>query len=265
MAPSCSARTSRRSCRSCVPGGSDSANFDNVLELLTLAGRSLPHAADDDDPRGLPNRDGELPAELGGFYAFHSCLMEPWDGPAAVAFTDGRVIGATLDRNGLRPGRWVVTQGRPRGARLGGGHPADARRRTSSSWAGSRRASSSSSTLSRGGSFPTRRSSARSRRRSPTGLVRRAHDPLRRICRARRRARYASRCARSSSPSATPRGHREGAADMIIERPRSRSARWATTSRWRSSRTARRHCSTTSSSCSHRSRTRRSTRSARAS
>ncbi len=91
------------------PGGSDSATFDNVLELLTLAGRSLPHAVMMMIPEAYLNRDGELPPELGGFYAFHSCFMEPWDGPAAIAFTDGRVIGATLDRNGLRPGRWLET------------------------------------------------------------------------------------------------------------------------------------------------------------
>src|SRR5579872_4901331 len=91
------------------PGGSDSADFDNVLELLTLAGRSLPHAIMMMIPEAYLNRDGELPPELGGFYAFHSCFMEPWDGPAAIAFTDGRLIGATLDRNGLRPGRWLET------------------------------------------------------------------------------------------------------------------------------------------------------------
>jgi len=90
------------------PGGSDSATLDNVLELLTLAGRSLPHAMMMMIPEAYRNRDGELSPEIGGFYAFHSCFMEPWDGPAAVAFTDGRVVGATLDRNGLRPGRWVL-------------------------------------------------------------------------------------------------------------------------------------------------------------
>ncbi len=89
-------------------GNSDSATFDNVLELLMLAGRSLPHAAMMMIPEAYRNRD-DLPEYLKGFYAYHSCLMEPWDGPAAVAFTDGRVVGATLDRNGLRPGRWVET------------------------------------------------------------------------------------------------------------------------------------------------------------
>src|SRR5215207_6108530 len=91
------------------PGGSDSATFDNVLELLMLAGRSLPHAVMMMIPEAWQDRD-DLPDHLKGFYAFHSCLMEPWDGPAAVAFTDGRVIGATLDRNGLRPGRWIETK-----------------------------------------------------------------------------------------------------------------------------------------------------------
>src|SRR4029078_1311993 len=83
--------------------------FDNVLELLVLAGRSLPHAGMMMIPEAYEDRD-DLPEDLKGFSAFHPCLMEPWDGPAAVAFTDGRVIGATLDRNGLRPGRWLETE-----------------------------------------------------------------------------------------------------------------------------------------------------------
>ncbi|MDA0183939.1 glutamate synthase large subunit [Solirubrobacter phytolaccae] len=89
-------------------GGSDSATFDNVLELLTLAGRTLPHAVMMMIPEAYADRD-DIPEELKAFYAYHACLMEPWDGPAAVTFTDGRVIGATLDRNGLRPGRWLET------------------------------------------------------------------------------------------------------------------------------------------------------------
>src|SRR3954453_6819473 len=91
------------------PGGSDSATFDNVLELLVLSGRSLPHALMMMIPEAGEGREDMAP-ELRDFYAYHSCLMEPWDGPAAVAFTDGRVIGATLDRNGLRPGRWQLTR-----------------------------------------------------------------------------------------------------------------------------------------------------------
>src|SRR5579872_6806250 len=85
------------------PAGSDTAMFDNVLELLVLAGRSLPHALMMMIPESQPVE------ELRGFYAYHQCLIEAWDGPAAIAFTDGRVIGATLDRNGLRPGRWYET------------------------------------------------------------------------------------------------------------------------------------------------------------
>ncbi|HSP73609.1 MAG TPA: glutamate synthase large subunit, partial [Gaiellaceae bacterium] len=91
------------------PGGSDTATLDNVLELLVLAGRSLPHAVMMMIPEAYGGR-ADLSDELKGFYAYHGCLMEPWDGPAAVAFTDGRVIGATLDRNGLRPGRWLETR-----------------------------------------------------------------------------------------------------------------------------------------------------------
>ncbi len=91
------------------PGGSDSATFDNVLELLVLAGRSLPHAMMMMIPEAYRGRD-DVDAELKGFYEYHQALMEAWDGPAAIAFTDGRVIGATLDRNGLRPGRWLETR-----------------------------------------------------------------------------------------------------------------------------------------------------------
>ena len=89
-------------------GGSDSATFDNVLELLMLGGRSLPHSVMMMVPEAYAGR-ADLSEELKGFYAFHSCFMEPWDGPAAVCFTNGRVVGATLDRNGLRPGRWLQT------------------------------------------------------------------------------------------------------------------------------------------------------------
>ena len=88
--------------------GSDTAVFDNVLELLLLGGRSIQHAMMMMIPEAYEGRD-DISAELKGFYAYHQCLMEAWDGPAAIAFTDGRVIGATLDRNGLRPGRWFET------------------------------------------------------------------------------------------------------------------------------------------------------------
>ncbi|MBZ5513393.1 MAG: glutamate synthase large subunit [Acidobacteriia bacterium] len=92
-----------------TPGGSDSASLDNAIELLTLAGRSLPHVMEMLIPAAWDN-DPTMPEDVRGFYEFHASLMEPWDGPAAVCFTDGRVIGAKLDRNGLRPGRYLVTR-----------------------------------------------------------------------------------------------------------------------------------------------------------
>ncbi|HYV16870.1 MAG TPA: glutamate synthase large subunit [Conexibacter sp.] len=89
-------------------GGSDSATFDNVLELLVLAGRPITHAVMMMVPEAYRDRT-DVPPAVRGFYDYHACVMEPWDGPAVVAFTDGRQVGATLDRNGLRPGRWVQT------------------------------------------------------------------------------------------------------------------------------------------------------------
>ena len=91
-----------------TPGGSDSASFDEVVELLSLSGRSLPHAVMMMVPEAWENQD-DLDAERRAFYEYHSMLMEPWDGPAAIVFTDGSLVGATLDRNGLRPGRYLIT------------------------------------------------------------------------------------------------------------------------------------------------------------
>jgi glutamate synthase (NADPH/NADH) large chain len=90
-------------------GGSDTAVFDNVLEFLVMAGRSLPHAVLMMIPEPWQNHEG-MTEELRAFYEYHSSLMEPWDGPASIAFTDGTVIGAVLDRNGLRPSRYYVTK-----------------------------------------------------------------------------------------------------------------------------------------------------------
>ncbi|MCW2599020.1 MAG: glutamate synthase [Frankiales bacterium] len=92
----------------CTPGASDSASFDEVLELLHMAGRSLPHAVLMMVPEAWENAPDMDPAKR-AFYEFHSSLMEPWDGPACVTFTDGTLIGAVLDRNGLRPSRWWET------------------------------------------------------------------------------------------------------------------------------------------------------------
>jgi glutamate synthase (ferredoxin) len=91
------------------PNGSDSAMFDNTLELLVLAGRSLPHAMMMMIPEPWSNHES-MDEGRKAFYQYHSCLMEPWDGPASIAFTDGKKIGAVLDRNGLRPSRYYVTK-----------------------------------------------------------------------------------------------------------------------------------------------------------
>jgi glutamate synthase domain-containing protein 2/glutamate synthase domain-containing protein 1/glutamate synthase domain-containing protein 3 len=91
-----------------TPGGSDSACFDNVLELLVQAGRSLPHAMMMMIPEAC-GPDHHMSTDRRAFYEYHSTIMEPWDGPAAIVFTDGRLVGGTLDRNGLRPARYVVT------------------------------------------------------------------------------------------------------------------------------------------------------------
>jgi len=91
-----------------TPGGSDSFALDNIVEMLTNCGRSLPHSL----MMLIPEAWGEkyqMSQDKRGFYEYHSILMEPWDGPAAIAFTDGRIIGGCLDRNGLRPARYVVT------------------------------------------------------------------------------------------------------------------------------------------------------------
>ena len=92
----------------CTPGASDSASFDEVLELLHMGGRSLPHSVLMMIPEAWENHR-EMDRQRRAFYEFHSSLMEPWDGPACVVFTDGSQIGAVLDRNGLRPSRYWVT------------------------------------------------------------------------------------------------------------------------------------------------------------
>ncbi|MFH8690603.1 MULTISPECIES: glutamate synthase large subunit [Streptomyces] len=92
----------------CTPDASDSASFDEVLELLHLGGRSLPHSVLMMVPEAWENHDSMDPARR-AFYQYHATMMEPWDGPACVTFTDGVQVGAVLDRNGLRPGRYWVT------------------------------------------------------------------------------------------------------------------------------------------------------------
>ena len=91
-----------------VPNKSDSAQFDNMLELLTLGGRTLPHSMMMMIPEAWEG-DTETPDDRKSFYRYASSLVEPWDGPAAIVFSDGQLVGATLDRNGLRPARWLLT------------------------------------------------------------------------------------------------------------------------------------------------------------
>ncbi|MDR1238787.1 MAG: glutamate synthase large subunit, partial [Treponema sp.] len=91
------------------PNRSDSASFDNMLELLVMSGRSLPHALMMMIPESW-NDKNPIPPELKAFYEYHACIMEPWDGPASMVFCDGRYVGGTLDRNGLRPSRYTVTR-----------------------------------------------------------------------------------------------------------------------------------------------------------
>ncbi|MFE4835171.1 glutamate synthase large subunit [Arthrobacter sp. NPDC056691] len=93
----------------CTPGASDSASFDEVAELLWLSGRPITHSIMMMIPEAWENHATMDPARR-AFYEYHSLLMEPWDGPAAVSFTDGNLVGATLDRNGLRPGRYWITE-----------------------------------------------------------------------------------------------------------------------------------------------------------
>ena len=91
------------------PGKSDSASFDNVLEFLHMTGRTLPHSLCMMIPESF-NQKNPIPDSLKAFYEYHSTIMEPWDGPASMVFSDGRYIGGTLDRNGLRPSRYVITK-----------------------------------------------------------------------------------------------------------------------------------------------------------
>ena len=100
----------KKICPVCIAGASDSAVFDNALELLVLTGRSLPEAMSMLIPEPWQNHES-MSDGLKAYYEYQSCLLEPWDGPASMAFTDGTLIGAVLDRNGLRPSRYWVTKG----------------------------------------------------------------------------------------------------------------------------------------------------------
>ena len=154
-------RPRRRSCPSSTPSGSDSAMFDNVLELLVLAGRSLPHAMMMMIPEPWSGHESMSPKKQ-AFYEYHSCLMEPWDGPASIAFTDGIRIGAVARPQRPAPVALLRHQGRPGHHGLRGRRARHPGRPRSCRRAGCSPGACSWSTSRRAGSSPTRRSSSAS-------------------------------------------------------------------------------------------------------
>ena len=247
----------------CTPGASDTARFDEVLELLHLGGRSLPHAVLMMIPEAWERHESMDPARR-AFYQYHASLMEPWDGPASVCFTDGTVIGAVLDRNGLRPSRiWVTDDGLVVMASEAGVLDLDpstvvqarcACSPAGCSWSTPRRAASSPTRRSRPSWPPsTRTRSGWTPACSTSTTCRRATTSA---CRT-----TGSCCA--SRPSATPtRSSTCWSRRWRAPAPR-RSARWAPTPRSPCCRSGRGCSTTTSSSCSPRSPTRRWTPSAK--
>ena len=165
--PTSSRATCAASSRSARPTRRDSATFDEALELLHLAGRSLPHAVLMMIPEAWENHHAMDP-ERRAFYEFHASLIEAWDGPACVSFTDGTVIGAVLDRNGLRPGRWWQTERRAGRAWPASRACSTSTRPRSSPRVGCSPARCSSSTPSAARSAPTRTSRPSSPPSTPT-------------------------------------------------------------------------------------------------
>ena len=215
----------------CTPGGSDSASFDEVLELLHLAGRSLPHSVLMMIPEAWENNPSMDPARR-AFYEFHANFMEPWDGPANVCFTDGTQIGAVLDRNGLRPGRFWVTDRRTRRAGIRGGRPrhrprvdraqgpAPARPHVPRGHGGRPHHRGRRGQGAARGGVPVRGVAAGGPHPPRVAAGARAH---------RAHARSPSRAA--SRPSATRRRSCASSSSRWLARARSRSARWAPTRR----------------------------------
>ena len=245
-------------------GQSDTATFDNALELLTMSGYSLAHAVMMMIPEAWEQHT-TMDERRRAFYEYHAAMMEPWDGPAAMVFTDGRQIGATLDRNGLRPARYIVTDDDLVVMASEVRRAADPREQDHQEVAPAARQD-----------VPDRPGAGPHRRR------RRAEEPVRvgqalpamdreRPRQARGRAgRRSGRAGVQRIAARPPAGLRLHAGRHQVPddadgagRRRRRSARWATTRRWRCCRTRTSRCTTTSSSCSRRSPTRRSTRSAR--
>ena len=236
----------------CTPGASDTARFDEVLELLHLGGRSLPHAVLMMIPEAWERNESMDPARR-AFYEYHASLMEPWDGPASMTFTDGTVIGAVLDRNGLRPSRIWVTERRPGGDGVRG-----RRARPRPVHRGEEDAAAARPDVPgrhRAGPHRRRRGDqGRTRRRAPvSGVARRRPVPPRRPAAGRLRPHAASPGGVAAAGlrlhlrGAEPAGGADGA-----HRAPSRSARWAPTPRSPCSRSGRGCSTTTSSSCSPR-------------
>ncbi len=240
---------------------SDSASLDRVMELLVMGGRSPAHAISMMIPEAYSGRP-ELHQRVRDFYAYHSSLIEPWDGPAAVAFSDGRVVGATLDRNGLRPGRWLVTRdGWVALASETGVLDVDAEDVRAKGRL--RPGKVFLVDLEKGAVLSDAAVKRELAERRPYGQWLTTAWSTSRTSRPRPRAcREWSPCGPSSSPSGGARRTCACCWRRWPAPPPSPPPRWATTPRWRCCRTAGRRCSPTSSSCSRRSPTRPSTRSA---
>ena len=258
------ARTSTSSGRSSIAGQSDSASFDNAVELLVMGGYSVAHAMMMMIPEAWENHTLMDPARR-AFYEYHAAMMEPWDGPASIAFTDGRQIGATLDRNGLRPSRYIVTDDDLVIMGSECGCLPVPEEKIVKKWR-----------LQPGKMFLVDLEKGRivDDKELKDGLAER--EAVRRVDRAHPREAgrgrdrkdpaaqvAACRCSTASRRSPTRRRTSSSSWSRWPWPARSRSARWATTRRSRCSRTRTRRSITISSSSSRRSPTPRSTRSAR--
>ena len=245
-------------------GQSDTATFDNALELLTMGGYPLAQAAMMMIPEAWEQHD-VMDARRRAFYEYHAAMLEPWDGPAAMVFTDGRQIGATLDRNGLRPARYIVTDDDLVVMAVESGVLPIPENRIVRKWR-----------LQPGKMFLIDLEQGRivddeelknqfanaKPYRQWIENVRIKLDAIA-VARADAAAQRRNRCSTASRPSATRRKTSSSCSARWPPPAKKASARWATTRRWPCCRTRTSRSTTTSSSCSRRSRTRRSTRSAK--
>ena len=246
-------------------GGSDSAMLDNAVELLTLSGRTLPHVMSMLIPEAW-DHDATMPEDIKAFYEYHASLMEPWDGPAAVAFTDGRVIGAKLDRNGLRPGRFLVTNDGLVVLASEAGVLADQARGSAHEGQACARPHFPGGYRAEAADYGRRSEEATGRAAALRAVAQGKSDHARSS--AEPDARSADQPRNDPDAAARLRLHRRRSEnDSLALRAcaaRSRSARWESTRRWRACPTSRNCCSVISSRRSRRSPTRRSIRFAKA-